>query len=248
MKGTPISTAENINNNFGLRTAHINFLGRSTINLAHDFKNHLAVINESAGLMLDLLSIKCKQRFCWKNIFLQRGRNRQHDTKHLTSELHAIQNEIGQLSNLIQQLGCFAHRLEKTHAVFEGHKALEEMRDILLKQAKTKGISLTIISPKTTSMIETNPTGFQLAVLCNLERVLAGMAKGCRIDLETRTTNSLFQICITSSNPERTQPVLSEEIDDQGFHQDIVTGLGGLIREQSGHGKHLVVLSFPLAK
>lgn len=115
-----------------LREAHLDFLGRNLVRLAHDFKNHLATINQSAGLMADLLRLKHKKRSCWIRRVFRRGRKRLPDIDRFLMELDAIQEQVVQGSTLIQDLGRFGHRLEENSSIFLGNESLKEMRETLL--------------------------------------------------------------------------------------------------------------------
>jgi len=46
-----VSETGGVNGGLSLRGAFLDFLRLGIIHLAHDFKNHLGTINESAGLM-----------------------------------------------------------------------------------------------------------------------------------------------------------------------------------------------------
>ena len=118
-----------------LSEAHLEFLGRSLAHLAHDLKNHLATINESAGLMGDLLKLKRRKHSGWARRLFKRGQGPPLNIDSFFKELNAIQEEVVQGSVLIQNIGNFAYRLEKNPSLFTGNEALalKEMRKVITK-------------------------------------------------------------------------------------------------------------------
>jgi len=93
------------------------FLGRSLVHLAHDFKNHLATINESAGLMGDLLRLRQKKAPGRIRRFFSRGPGPSFNPGPLLEELSTIQEEAWEGSALVQELGELAHRMEENRSL-----------------------------------------------------------------------------------------------------------------------------------
>ncbi len=118
-----------------LSEAHLDLLGRSLLHIAHDLKNHLATINESAGLMGDLLKLKQRKHSGWVRRFFKRGQGPPLNHDPFFKELNAIQEEVIQGSALFQDLGNLAHRLEGNPSLFTGNEALalKEMRKVITK-------------------------------------------------------------------------------------------------------------------
>jgi hypothetical protein len=218
------------------------------VRLAHELKNHLATINETAGLMLDLLKMKKRQRWGWAGRLFRRRRSLSLDMAPFLTPLNTIQEEIVQAAALIQQLGRFAHRMAEARPIFEGNEALEEVQGLLLEKAGEKDIHLVMRLCKRTSMIEIDPIGFQMAVLFNVEKVMAGLEGGRRVVLESDVREGIFQVCLSSPCPEYSPRFGSKELDDESFYRDMLEELGGRILEQSQDDKYSITLNFPLAR
>ena len=231
----------------GLRIAQLQVLSRALTNVAHDIQNHLAAINESAGWMGDLLNLKNKHRFGWIGRFFNRGQRDRLDTTPFFGEIDTIQKQVGHGSTSNRRLGDFAHRLEETQSVFSGNKALEEIRDVLLREAAEKGIHMEIKLANGTTMIETDPPGFQLAVFCGVEQVMEGLESGDRLVLEAEVREGRFHVRLTSARPAESLGLPSREPEGRDFSRTIVEELGGQIWKQSGDGNHITTLAFPLA-
>lgn len=118
-----------------LSEAHLDFLGRSLVHLAHDLKNHLATINESAGLIGDLLKLKQRKHSGWARRLFKRGQGPPLNIDPFFKELNAIHEEVVQGSALIQDIGNLAHRLEENPSLFTGSEALalKEIQEVVTK-------------------------------------------------------------------------------------------------------------------
>ncbi len=243
-----LSKAEAAINGLSLSAAHLSFLGQTLVRLAHDLKNHLATMSESTGLMQDLLQMKKSQRWGWAGRLFKRHRGLSLDMAPFLAPLNTIQEEIVQGAALIQQLGNFAHHMEMAQPVFEGNEALEEIQVLLLGKAREKGIQLDLRLCRTTSMIETDPIEFQMAVLFVVKKVMAGLEAGRRVVLESVAREGMFQVCLSRPCPEYPPPFSSEELDDEGFYRDMVEALGGRILETSQGDKYSIMLNFPLSR
>ncbi len=231
-----------------LRVAQLQDLSRALAYLAHDVQNHLAIINESAGWMKDLLKLKSKQRFDWVKRFFKGGQKQHIDFEAFFSSLNTIEKHVDQASTLTQRLSSFAHRLEKTRSIFNGNEVLEEIRDVLMRQTRDKGIRLELKLAEEPSMIETDPSVFQLAVFDNMEQVIEGLESGDYLTLESEVRDGQFQVHLTGPYHEGYSSSLIEEPDGQDFYWHIVEeDLGGHIRRQSVDEKCVTTLAFSLA-
>jgi len=235
-----------VNAGLSLRVAQLQVLSRTLAHLSHDVQNHLAVISESAGWMGDLLKLKSKQRG-WLGRLLKRGQSQRFDAEPFLSGLSIIKKQIEEGSNLTGRLNCFAHRLEETRAVFDANKVLVESQDVLSRQAGEKGICLELKLTKEAPMIETDPPGFQLALLSTVEHVMEGLKSGDSLALEAGISGGRFQVCLTGPYHEGFHSLSPEEPDSRDFYQDIVEEMGGQIQRESGDGKYVTTLTFPLA-
>ena len=118
-----------------LNEAHVDFLGRGLLHLAHDLKNHLATINESAGLIGDLLKLKQKKHSGWARRLFKPGQKPPLNIDPFLKELNTIQEEVVQGAALFQDLGNLAHRLEENPSLFTGYEAsvLKEIRKVIIR-------------------------------------------------------------------------------------------------------------------
>jgi hypothetical protein len=230
----------------GERVAQLQVLSRGLVDLGHDMRNHWATINESAGLMVDLLQLKRKKWFDWMPRFFKGGQGPGLKREPFLNNLSAIQNEVIEGSTLTRRLSHFAHGLGETQSIFRGHEALEEIQDILWRQAEERSIRIEMRLAETASMIETDRMGFQMAVLWNVEGVMGTLGSGNRVVLETDIGGGLFQVRII--RPQDFSPLSTDEPVSRKFCRDMVEDLGGHVSDQTCNGTYVVTLAFPLAK
>jgi hypothetical protein len=132
--------------------------------------------------------------------------------------------------------------------MFQAHEALEEIQDVLWRQAQERGIRLEVRLAETASMIEMDRMGFRVAVLWNVEEVMGTLRSGSRVVLETDVEGGLFQIRIIRPHSEEFSPLSSEGPGSRSLCREIVEDLGGHVSDQAGNGTCVVTLAFPLAE
>jgi two-component system NtrC family sensor kinase len=236
-----------MNEGLNLRLAQLELLSRVLGHVTHDVQNHLAVINESAGWMGDLLRLRNKQGFRRIIRFLKGNRGQHFDVEPFFEGLHTIQEHVAQGSTLTQRLSRFAQRLHETEAVFDANKALEEIQDLLFRQATEKGIRLELRLSEEAPMIETDPPAFQLALYDNVEQVMAGLQRGGWLALEAEVRDDRFQVHLTGPCPAKLSSMPPENAGEKDFSQEMLEDLGGQRRSRSSDGKCSITLAFPLA-
>ena len=82
------------------RVKEIAFMGKVTASLSHEIKNTLAIINESAGLMGDLLGKDAPED--WPAY------------SRLTNLLASIEEQVQRSADIVKRLNQFAHSMDKS--------------------------------------------------------------------------------------------------------------------------------------
>ena len=224
-----------------LRTAQLQVLGGALAHLAHDVQNHLAIINESAGWMKDLMEYKSKKRLGRIGSLFNRGKQRAVLEPYMNS-LKAIETHINQASIITRRLGSFAHGLEKSRSVFDPGKVLEEIQDVLMKQTSDKGIHLELKLTGEALMIETDPSVFQLAVFENVEYVIKTLESGDCLTLESGVWEGQFQVRLTGP----CSGGVIKNSGEQDFNWYIIENLGGQIQKRFVDEKCVTIMAFAL--
>lgn len=228
-----------------LRTAQLQVLGGALAHLAHDVQNHLAIINESAGWMKDLMQLKSKQKFGKIGSFFKAGKQRA-ELEPFVNDLNMIEKQVNQASNLTRRLSNFAHGMEESRSIINGNHFLDNIRDVLLKLAAEKDISLEIKLTEDPSKIETDPSGFQLAVFENVEHVAEKMKSGDHLTMGSEVRDGQFRVYITGPcHSGYAGP--AEGTDGQDFDWYIIENLGGRIQRQTADETCTTTMIFALA-
>jgi hypothetical protein len=232
------------------RAAQMQLLSRALAHVAHDVQNHLAIIDESAGWMKDLLKIKGKHWVGRIVRLFDRDRSARLDTGPILRALDDIHEQMAQASGLNQRFSRFAHLLEEDMAIFDANRVLGEIEDVFARQVLKKELNLEMkLGTGVGPMIETDPSGFLLAASVNLDDFTEGLKSGDRVTLETEVREGRFHLSLTSTLRKDFREVPAHRGPDaHDFPQNLVERLGGQILRRSGDGTRVRTLNFPLAK
>jgi two-component system NtrC family sensor kinase len=227
-----------------LRRAQLEVFGRVFGDVTHDVQNHLAIINESAGWMGDLLNLKKKKGF-GRIVGLFKRRGQHLDVEPFFEGLKPIHEHVDEAATLTRRLSRFADRMDETRAVIDANQALEEIQDALLGRATGRGVQLKFKLAKKSAMVETEPSAFQLSLFSNVVRIIEGQEKGASLAVEADANDDRFHLHVIG--PERSLGLLPDNPEAKGFSREILEKLGGEISSQSDDGKYVTTLVFPLA-
>jgi two-component system NtrC family sensor kinase len=228
--------------NLDLRRAQLAVFGRALGDVTHDVQNHLAIINESAGWMGDLLNLKKKKGFGRIVGLFKRNKGQELDIKPFFEGLKSIHQHVGEAAMLTRRLSRFADRMDETKAVIDANQALEEIKDALAGRANDRDVHLQVKLAKESAMVETEPTVFQLSLFSSVAQVIEGQAKGASLAVETDVKEDRFHVHVIG--PEGSP---GDNPDAKGYSGEILEKLGGEILSQSDDGKSVITLVFPLA-
>jgi hypothetical protein len=225
-----------------LRRAQLEVFGRVLGDVTHDAQNHLAIINESAGWMGDLLNLKKKKGFGKIVGFFKRNRGQELDVEPFFEGLKSIHQHVGEAAALTRRLSRFADRMDEPKAVIDANQALEEIQEALLGRANHKEVRLEVKLGKKSAMVETEPVAFQLAVFSNVAQIIEGQEKGASLAVEADVNEDRFYIRVIGSEGSS-----GDNPDAEGYSRDLLEELGGEILRQSDDGKYITTFAFPLA-
>ncbi len=103
------------------------FFGEITASISHEIKNSLAIVNENAGLLEDLIVMQEKMG---KPLNIERVKKISQD----------LQNQIDRADGIIKNLNRFAHSVDKTEDLVEVNSVLDYLFVISDRLLKRKGI------------------------------------------------------------------------------------------------------------
>lgn len=170
-----------------LRDSQLASLGKLLTGYTHELKNHLAIINESSGLMSDLLDMtegeddKIRQRF--KKI------------------IATIDERISQANTMAKYLNSLAHRMDLPTAVFSVNDLLIEELALIDRFAKMKNIPLEKNLQRELSSVFNNPTLLQFIVFSIVNDLLAKLDSGSTIEISSQAHGQDIEVNIEGIGP-----------------------------------------------
>jgi signal transduction histidine kinase len=202
-------------------------IGRLAAGVAHEINNPLAIINEKAGLVKDLLQLKDKVR----------------DDERLTREIDAIISSVARCGTITKRLLSFARHMDVSIKEIEVREIIEEVLGFMGKEAEYRCIDIKVEIPGDLPAIITDRGKLQQIFLNIINNAFAAMEDGGRLTI-TAVRESLETIAVsirdTGCGISQTdlkqiyEPFFSTKTNAGG------TGLGlsityGLVSEIDGH-------------
>jgi two-component system NtrC family sensor kinase len=201
-------------------------IGRLAAGVAHEINNPLAIINEKAGLIKDLFSLKKEYAGDQKLIGL----------------VDSILSSVERAAVITRRLLNFARRTDVGNQRIKLGEIAREVLGFLHKEAEYRSITVTVNEPENFPQIESNKGSLQEIFLNLFNNAFAAMQDGGHLDITLRREESdLISAAITDDGcgiPESDlnrvfEPFFSTKTESGG------TGLGlsityNLVRELGG--------------
>lgn len=212
---------------FDLCTLQLRFVGKLIAGFTHEIKNHLAIINESAGLIGDMIRI---------------GKSAENNVSEYIEIVHSIEDQIEKTNTQFRYLNRFAHRMDSEFSVFSMNECLEELTALLRRFANQKKMDIDHNFQEDMPKIRSNPSMLQLLVFGFLEEIMAKFDKSTRIVLKTECTDdNKVSIRIT---PEGKRIIFDSETElfPPDLRTEVAQLLGGNISQEE---KEETVITLP---
>lgn len=131
------------------------FMGKITAGITHEFKNVLAIIKESSGLMGDLLSLCEKGTFPYQDRF--------------SNALSTIQDQLDRGVELASRLNHFAHTTDEPIASVDLNEVVEQIVFLSQRFARLTGVVVRAESTDQALTVVTNSLQLRAALFLSLE-------------------------------------------------------------------------------
>lgn len=201
-------------------------IGRLAAGVAHEINNPLAVINEKAGLIKDLFTMKEQ---CAKD-------------EKLLSLVDSVLSSVDRCAAITRRLLSFMRSSEVTIKPLRIGEVLTEVFSFLGKEAEYRSIEVSLLMPEEMPLIESDRGRLQEIFLNIINNAFAAISDGGHVKVEVKPENeSVFSVTITDDGcgiPEQDlhrvfEPFFSTKTNRGG------TGLGlsitsGLVQELGG--------------
>jgi C4-dicarboxylate-specific signal transduction histidine kinase len=225
------------------RVKEIGFMGKVTASLSHEIKNTLAVINESAGLMGDLLRRDAPED--WPQY------------SRLTSIVASIEEQVQRSADIVKRLNQFAHSMDKSLAELDLNETVRQTVMLAQRFATLRRINLETILDSKPLQTQSDPFRTLYIIFGFIERAINCSPKKAKVTVKTDRSEEMFQVTVTDQGTVEVDAIRAQvsasfsaeaEQDESDLAVLVQTmkALGGTIAaEQAAEAGNKIVLSFP---
>ncbi len=170
-----------------LRDSQLAFLGKLLAGYTHELKNHLAIINESSGLMDDLLEMS--------------GGGDEKLHKRFKKIIATIGERISRANTMAMYLNWVAHRMDFPLSSCNVNDLLVEELALMTRFAAMKNISFDKNLQKEIPSIHNNPALLQFIIFSVVNELIEKLASGTVIQFHTYLKGKGVEVRIESTGP-----------------------------------------------
>jgi len=225
------------------RVKEIGFMGKVTASLSHEIKNTLAIINESAGLMGDLLRKDAPED--WPQY------------SRLANLLASIEDQVQRSADIVKRLNQFAHSMDKSLAELDLNETVRQTVILAQRFAILRRVNLeTQLEPKPLHL-QSDPFRLLYVIFGFIERAINCSPREAEVRVKTERSGEMFQVTVTDQGTfeaDNLRELVSTSPSAEGEKAEsdlailaqTTEALGGTIAaEQEDGGLNKVILSFP---
>ena len=225
------------------RVKEIAFMGKVTASLSHEIKNTLAIINESAGLMGDLLEKDAPED--WPAY------------SRLTNLLASIEEQVQRSADIVKRLNQFAHSMDKSLADLDLNETVRQTAILAQRFATLRRVNLETQLASNPLYLQSDPFRLLYVIFGFIERAINCSPRESEVSVQTEQSGEMFQVMVTDQGTVEVDsiralisasPEAEAERDDSDLTVLVQTmkALGGTVAfEQRDDGLSKITLSFP---
>ncbi len=146
------------------------FFGKITASITHELQNVLAIIQESAGLMEDILGFSTEGTDPLK--------------KSIEKSIHVVNRQLARGINLTAHLNRFSHSPDQAQLQVNLHELIEQITVLSSRFAALKKVALRNHPPEQPVILKTNPVQVQMAIFLSIECCLEFLAPEASLDIK----------------------------------------------------------------
>lgn len=165
--------------------APLRFCGTVMAAFSHDFKNALAIINENAGLLQDLVAMAGRQ-------------GRPPDAERLKKVADRIDRQVQRADRMAGHLNRFAHSVDHTAVATDLAPMLGLVGALSARPAALRKVTLEVIEPAADVQVTTFPFALQRLLYLSIESLLDAAGSGGCIRIEAVPTAEGIEVRITA--------------------------------------------------
>ena len=225
------------------RVKEVGFMGKVTASLSHEIKNTLAIINESAGLMGDLLR--------------KDGPEDWPAYSRLTNLLASIEEQVQRSADIVKRLNQFAHSMDKSLADLDLNETVRQTAILAQRFATLRRVNLETQLASNPLYLQSDPFRLLYVIFGFIERAINGSPRESEVSVQTEQSGEMFQVMVTDQGTVEVDsiralisasPEAEAERDDSDLTVLVQTmkALGGTVAfERRDEGLSKITLSFP---
>ncbi|MFC2130396.1 ATP-binding protein [Bacteroidota bacterium] len=161
-------------------------IGRLAAGVAHEINNPLAIINENAGMLKDILSAS--------EDFTKKGK--------MNKYLNSIINSVDRCSKITHRLLGFAKRMDTHHESIQLDMLLKEVVSFIEREALRRNVKISILSSEQLPEIESDRGQLQQVFLNIINNALQAVKDGDTITIDMKQLSSEFvSVSVTDNGP-----------------------------------------------
>ena len=202
-----------------LKRKELAFFGKITAGITHEIKNVLAIIQESSGLMEDILDITENGTFPHKDKFIK--------------SLNRIHGQIQRGIDITSRLNRFAHSPDHSPASLDLNEITEQMILLASRFTRLKNVVLESSPSDPPLIIKSDPVSLEMALFESIEILLSVIGSGGRITLSPRKIQDKFVLGIGYENTVLLEEDFLSKISSTEHWaslQEIMASLGGTVK------------------
>ena len=225
------------------RVKEIGFMGKVTASLSHEIKNTLAIINESAGLMGDLLRKDAPED--WPSY------------SRLTDLLVSIEEQVQRSADIVKRLNQFAHSMDKSLVDLHLNETVKQTVTLAQRFATLRRVNLETQLESRPLHLQSDPFRLLYVIFGFIERAINCSPKEAEVLVMTAQSGEMFQVMVTDRGTVEVDTIRTlisagpsaegeQGESDLAILAQTIEALGGTIAaEQEEGGLNKVTLSFP---
>lgn len=200
-----------------LRILQMRFIGKIIAGFTHEMKNYIAIINESTGLIGDMMKL---------------GKSPENELPAYLDIIHSIEDHIEKANVHFRYLNRFAHRMDTPLSSCNINESLEELIALLKRFANQKRISFQQDYESDLPPVNTNPSLIQLIIFTLIEKYIAELEQDSTVTVQTAGADRSLLINIIPNGKQREESSASLPSD---LFDAVIKELGGTISLDKGN-------------
>ena len=225
------------------RAKEIGFMGKVTASLSHEIKNTLAIINESVGLMGDLLRKDAPDD--WSPY------------SRLTSLMASIEEQVQRSAAIVKRLNQFAHSMDKSLVDLDLNETVRQTVMLAQRFASLRRVKLETELESKPLHLHSDPFRLVYVIFGFIERAINCSPREAEVRVQTERSGEMLQVTVTDQGTleaDNLRALVSTSPSAEGEHGEsdlallaqTIEALGGSIAaEQRDGGLIKVILSLP---